>query len=369
VKVLVTGGAGFIGSHLVDGLLDAGHDVRVLDVLDPQVHDGAPGYLNRDAELVRGDVRDRDVVDEALQGVDRLVHFAAAVGVAQSMYEIQHYTAVNALGAAVVLEAALDVRDRLDKVVVASSMSIYGEGLYRCAQHGELAPDLRSDEQLQAREWELRCPSCGEQLAPLPTPESKPLLPNSIYAIGKRDHEEMFLTWGRAYRVPATALRFFNVYGERQSLSNPYTGVAAIFASRLLNRRPPVVFEDGRQTRDFVDVRDIVASVVAALEPGAGDGVPINIGTGRPTTVLDVAAVLSRELNADFEPQIRDEFRAGDIRHCIAAVDRARDLLGYEPTVPFDEGMADLARWLADQEARDLVDEATAALQQRGLTG
>ena len=369
MRVLVTGGAGFIGSHLVDRLVADGHEVLVLDSLDPQVHDGAPKHANRGAELIRADVRDREAVRSCLQRVDRLVHFAAAVGVGQSMYEIEHYTSVNAVGAAVVLEEATALRDRLEKAVVASSMSIYGEGLYRCAEEGvDVAPSPRGDEQLAAERWEVECPSCGAALEPLPTPEAKPLAPTSIYAIGKRDHEEMFLAWSRAYRVPTTALRFFNVFGPRQSLSNPYTGVAAIFASRLLNERPPIIFEDGRQSRDFVHVSDVVSAVVAALDPGAGDGVALNVGSGVPVTVLEVADVLSKELDVQLEPEIRRSFRAGDIRHCFAAIDRARDLLGFEPTVSFAAGMRELAGWLEGQEAVDRVEEATTALRERGLT-
>jgi dTDP-L-rhamnose 4-epimerase len=366
--VLVTGGAGFIGSHLVDLLLERGDRVRVLDSLDPQVHDGVPDYLSPEAELVRGDVRDPETVRGALEGVDRLVHLAAAVGVGQSMYEIVRYTSVNALGAAVVLEEALDARDRLEKLVVASSMSIYGEGLYRCEHEGiEVAPPPRSEEQLAAREWELRCPSCGEALVPVPTPETKPLAPDSIYAVGKRDHEEMFRSFGRAYRVPVTALRFFNVYGPRQALSNPYTGVAAIFASRLLNGRPPVVFEDGAQTRDFVHVSDIVAGVAAALEPEAAVDRALNLGTGEAVSVLDVAEALGSGLGVEVEPEVRGDYRAGDIRHCFSDISLARAELGYSPQVGFEDGTRELVVWLAEQEARDLVDQATAALQERGL--
>jgi len=369
VTVLVTGGAGFIGSHVVDRLLETGAAVRVLDSLDPQVHDGSRGQINPGAELIEGDVRDRETVRKSLKGVDRLVHLAAAVGVGQSMYEIERYTSVNALGAAVVLEESMALRDRLAKVVVASSMSIYGEGLYRCSsERTEIAPEPRSDQQLEARQWELRCPSCGQALEPVATPESKPLAPASIYAVGKRDHEEMFLAWGRAYRVPVTALRFFNVYGPRQSLSNPYTGVAAIFAARLLNGRPPVVFEDGRQSRDFVHVSDVVASVERTLVPGRGDGRAINVGTGRPVSVLDVADVLRRELRVEVDVEIRNQFRAGDIRHCFADISLARDELGYHPEISFDEGMRELAEWLADRQATDLVEEATDALVKRGLT-
>jgi dTDP-L-rhamnose 4-epimerase len=368
MRILVTGGAGFIGSHLVDALLARGDDVRVFDNLDPQVHDGPPDYLSPAAELVQGDVRDRDAVRGALEGVDRLVHLAAAVGVGQSMYEIERYTSINAVGAAIVLEEATKVRDRLQKVVVASSMSIYGEGAYRCPAEGrDVLVELRSDEQLESRDWEPRCPSCGVAVEPLPTPETKPLQPTSIYAINKRDHEEMFIAWGRAYRVPATALRFFNVYGPRQALSNPYTGVAAIFASRLLNGRAPVIFEDGNQSRDFIHVSDIVAGIQLALEPGKGDGLALNLGTGKTVTVRQVGETLARELGVEVEPEIRNEFRAGDIRHCIADIARARDELGFEPHVGFDEGMHELAGWLAGQTAEDRVADATTDLTSRGL--
>jgi dTDP-L-rhamnose 4-epimerase len=369
MRILVTGGAGFIGSHVVDALVARGDEVRILDNLDTQVHDGVPGYLTPDAELVRGDVRDREAVRKGLIEVDRLVHLAAAVGVGQSMYEIERYTSINVIGAAVVLEEALAVRDRLEKVVVASSMSIYGEGAYRCpAEDRDVVVEARPDTQLEARDWEPRCPSCGAAVQRLPTPESKPLQPTSIYAINKRDHEEMFLAWGRAYRVPTTALRFFNVYGPRQALSNPYTGVAAIFASRLLNDRPPVIFEDGEQSRDFVHVSDITAGVLLGLDPGAGNGLAINLGTGRAVTVRQVAEVLARHLRKPLEPEIRHEFRAGDIRHCIADIGRARETLGFEPQVTFEDGMHELAGWLRDQEADDRVAEATADLASRGLT-
>ena len=369
MRALVTGGAGFIGSHLVDRLLADGIEVRILDVLDPQVHDGRPGYLAADAELVEGDVRDGDLVARCLDGVDRVVHLAAAVGVGQSMYEIERYTSVNAVGAAVLLERVLEVRDRIEKLVVASSMSVYGEGLYRCpAEDRELAPPPRPELQLAARQWDLRCPGCGAELEPLATPETKPLQPTSVYAVGKRDHEELTLAVGRAYGIPATALRFFNVYGPRQALSNPYTGVAAIFSSRLLNGRAPVVFEDGRQSRDFVHVGDVVAAVRAALEPGAGDGEALNVAAGRSVTVAEIATTLARALGTSIEPQVRNEYRAGDIRHCFGDPARTLAALGWSARTPFADGMAELVEWLAGQSAVDRVDEAAAALARRGLT-
>ena len=369
VKALVTGGAGFIGSHVVDALLAAGHEVRVLDSLDAQVHDGRPEYLNAAAELIVADVRDRDALRSALAGVDRVAHLAAAVGVGQSMYEIERYTSINALGAAALLEEVIAVRDSIGKLVVASSMSIYGEGLYRCDAEGvDVSPQTRTAEQLRMRDWEPRCPGCGESLRAIPTHESTPITPESIYAIGKRDHEEMVLVTGRAYGIPSTALRFFNVYGPRQALSNPYTGVAAIFSSRLLNGRPPMVFEDGQQSRDFVHVSDIAAAVVAAFEPSVADGEALNVGTGSPTSVLEVAGVLGRELGIPIDADVRNVFRAGDIRHCYADIARARDLLGYAPKVTFNDGMRELVGWLSEVTAVDHVDAATEALEQRGLT-
>jgi dTDP-L-rhamnose 4-epimerase len=285
------------------------------------------------------------------------------------MYEIERYTSVNAIGAAVLLEQCLEARDRLEKMVVASSMSIYGEGLYRCPAEGiEVAPPPRPESQLAARNWEVQCPSCGADLVPLPTPETKPLQPLSVYAVGKRDHEELTLAVGRAYGIPATALRFFNVYGTRQALSNPYTGVAAIFSARLLNGRPPVVFEDGRQSRDFVHVSDVAAAVAAALEPGTADFEALNVATGDSVSVTHVAETLARVLGADVEPEVRNEYRAGDIRHCFGDPSRASALLGWVPRVAFDDGMRELATWLAGQTPVDRVDEATAALARRGLT-
>jgi dTDP-L-rhamnose 4-epimerase len=371
MRVLITGGAGFIGSHLADTLLKRGHEVRALDNLDPQVHPGGarPGYLDPQIDLRVGDVRDHRAVAGALDGIDHVVHFAAAVGVGQSMYEIERYTSINAIGAAVVLEQIAKRRDQFQRVLVASSMSIYGEGRYRCADHGLLAPQVRSDEQLDARDWELHCPQCGRALEPLPTGEDKPIQPMSIYAVNKRDHEEMFLAIGRAHRLPTVALRFFNVYGDRQALSNPYTGVAAIFGGRLLNDKPPLVFEDGLQSRDFIHVSDIAAGCVAALETGGADYRAVNLGTGVPSSVLDVARELARGLGKEhLQPEVVNKFRAGDIRHCVADITLARETLGFAPTVAFADGMQELLAWVATQQATDSVDAAAGQLAAAGLT-
>src|ERR671924_213501 len=370
MKVLITGGAGFIGSHLADRLLADGHDVRALDNLEPQVHRNGlrPEYLAAGVELHTGDVRDRDAVGRALDGVDAVVHFAAAVGVGQSMYEIERYTSINSIGAAVLLEEALERRDAIHKLLVASSMSIYGEGQYRNPRTGEsgLAPWLRPESQLAARTWEVLADD-GTPLEPEPTAEAKPLRPTSIYAINKRDHEEMFLAIGAAYGIPAVALRFFNVYGERQALSNPYTGVAAIFSSRLLNDRAPLVFEDGHQTRDFIDVRDIARACELALEHDGADGRTVNVGTGRPTSIREVARVIAEGLGKRFEPEVVNQYRAGDIRHCYADTRLAEELLDFRAEIPFESGMQDLLAWLETQEASDAVDAARDALVARGL--
>ena len=370
MKVLVTGGAGFIGSHLGDRLLLAGHTVRALDSLDPQVHSSSarPDYLDPAVELIVGDIRDRSAVSRALQGIDAVVHLSAAVGVGQSMYEIERYTSINALGAAVLLEQVLERRDSVQKVLVASSMSIYGEGQYRNPRSGEsgIAPGLRPPVDLDARQWEVLGED-GLPLEPEPTSESKPLRPTSIYAIGKRDHEEMVLAVGAAYGIPSVALRLFNVYGERQSLSNPYTGVAAIFASRLLNNRPALVFEDGKQTRDFIDVRDVARCCEFALVSDRADGQTVNVGTGVPTSVTTVARVIADGLDRAIEPEVLQQYRAGDIRHCYADTTLAEHLLDFRADISFERGMNDLLPWLEVQEARDEVDAAKAALIARGL--
>lgn len=368
-NILVTGGAGFVGSHLVDGLLAAGHRVRVFDNLTPQVHGhSVPDYLSPEAELVRGEMQDSSAVRRALDGVDTVFHMAAAVGVGQSMYEISHYMGTNTQGTAVLLQELLNRKSKVQKLVLASSMSIYGEGKYLCAQCGEVAPQLRSNEQLRAKDWEVACPACGESLAPIPTDESKPLQCSSIYALSKKDQEEMALLFGRTYGLPVVALRFFNIYGSRQALSNPYTGVAAIFASRLLNGNAPLVFEDGKQMRDFVSVQDIVQCCLLAMERSGGDGMALNVGSGEPISIREVAATLADALETDVPPELTEKYRAGDIRHCFGDISAAKKHLGYQPRVRFAEGVRDLVSWLRSQQPQDRAAEAVAQLSNFGLT-
>jgi dTDP-L-rhamnose 4-epimerase len=367
MRTLVTGGAGFIGTHLVKRLLDLDEQVVVLDSFESQVHGDGGWPLSNDVELIVGDVGDASASDRALAGVDRIVHLAAVVGVGQSMYEIERYTRMNTMATATFLERMVAATERPRRLVVASSMSIYGEGEYECRDHGRVAPGPRPDSQLSERQWECRCPICGHELVPIGTAETKPLIPTSVYAIGKRDHEELSLVVGAAYGIATTALRFFNVYGPGQALSNPYTGVAAIFASRLINRRSPVIFEDGRQSRDFIHVDDIVEGIVLALDSDDADGRAINLGTGRRVTIEEVAGALSAGLGLEIEPEYPEQYRAGDIRHCYADATLAQDVLGFHAGTTLEEGMADLVQWLADQHADDHVDDATRELERRGL--
>ena len=273
-----------------------------------------------EARFIHADVNDRDAVADALQGVDAVIHMAAEVGVGQSMYEISRYINANTGGTGVLLDVIVNNQASVGRIVVALSMSNYGEGAYECSVHGVVFPPLRSAEQLGRREWEAACPTCGQALKPVATPETKPMRPNSVYAISKMDQELLCLSVGAAYDIGVVALRYFNTYGPRQALSNPYTGVAAIFSGRLLNGRAPVAFEDGQQLRDFIHVRDVARATVAALESPAADGEAINVGVGDPLTVNDVATNLAGALGVDVEPQITGTSRAGDIRHCYADI-------------------------------------------------
>lgn len=367
--VLITGGAGFVGSHVADELLAHGYRVRALDNLTSQVHGtGArrPSYLNKEVELVCGDIRDAEVVRKALQGIDGVFHLAAAVGVGQSMYEIAKYTSVNNLGTAVLLEAI--VQRPVERLVIASSMSLYGEGLYS-HPNGEIRPGRqRSLEQLRSAQWEVRGED-GHPLTPVPTPESKQPDVASVYALSKYDQERMCLTVGQAYEIPVVALRFFNIYGPRQALSNPYTGVLAIFAARLLNDKSPVVFEDGCQLRDFVSVHDVKRACRLAFESAKTDGGIFNVGSGRRYRIRDIAEKMAQVLGRDsIEPQVTEQYRVGDIRHCFADVSLAKKHLGYEPEVSFERGIAELASWLEGQAVMDQVGQACSELFARGLT-
>lgn len=367
-SILITGGAGFIGSHLCDHLVERGYKVKVFDNLSEQVHGKErrrPEYLNHEVELIIGDVRNREAVIDALKNIDIVFHLAANVGVGQSMYEIASYTEVNNLGTAVLLEAL--IKNPVEKLIVASSMSIYGEGFYKKVT-GEVVPGFeRKLDDLKRGKWELSDEN-NNLLTPVPTTEEKAPQLSSVYALSKYDQERLCLITGRTYGIPVVALRFFNVYGTRQALSNPYTGVLAIFASRLLNDNSPLVFEDGNQKRDFVNVRDVARACILAAESPNADGNVFNIGSGHAYTIREIAerlaAVLGRK---DLKPMITSNYRAGDIRHCFAGTDKAGKLLGFTPSVDLESGLQELTEWLRLQKANDGAEIASRELEKRGL--
>jgi dTDP-L-rhamnose 4-epimerase len=368
-NVLITGGAGFIGSHLCRRLLERGYRVTALDNLTRQVHEDGirPTYLPADVELIVGDVRDREAVDRALEGIDTVVHLAARVGVGQSMYEIAEYASVNTLATGVLLEAMMDRPVR--KLLVASSMSVYGEGLYQDDSGQIMEAPPRGRTELERGAWDPR-DADDQPLEPLPTHELKAPSLSSIYALGKFDQERMCLLYGSAYGVPTVALRFFNVYGPDQALSNPYTGVLAIFANRLLNDLPPLIYEDGGQRRDFVSVDDVAEACALALERAGADGQVLNIASGQNYSVLEIAQRLTQVLGRDhLAPTITSKYRVGDIRHCFADIRQARSLIGFEPRVGLETGMIELAEWLERQAVgEDRFESAGRELATRGLT-
>ncbi len=367
MKVLVTGGCGFIGSHLVDKLIEQGHRVIAYDMLEKQVHLGKkPDYLNRYAEYVFADLRSKEKLKKALKDIEIIFHLASQVGVGQSMYQIEKYTSHNACGTAVLLDLLVNNKNKVRKIIVASSMSIYGEGSYRCKTCGIVYPNLRSALQLKKRDWQMHCPKCKKLLKDMPTPEDKPLFPTSVYATTKRSQEEMCLQIGSAYKIPTVALRYFNVFGPRQSLSNPYTGVTAIFLSRVKNNQPPLIFEDGRQSRDFIYISDLVEANILAMKTKEADYGFFNVGTGKPRSILEIANTIISLCYKDFKPVILNKYRAGDIRHCYADIDKIKKL-GFSPKTSFQEGMKKLILWSEDQKAVDSTCKAQQELARRGL--
>ncbi len=371
-RVLVTGGAGFIGSHLVDALLAQGDSVRVFDNLTLQAHPGGvPRFLAPEAELWRGDLRDPESVKRALSDIDVVYHLGGMVGNGQSMVEIREYIDVNAVGTATLLEAMVERRAQFRRLIVASSMVVYGDGAYTCSEHGVVAQALRPAARLRARLWEPICPRCERELVAIATSEGHPLRPTSTYGISKRDQEELCLTIGRSYAIPTIALRYLCTYGSRQALSNPYTGVAAIWANRLIHGKAPIVFEDGAQKRDFIHVSDVVrANLAASAAPRAADYEAFNVATGQSITVAELAGKLALAMGRPISPDISGDYRDGDIRHCFADVSKAKTSLGWSANVSLEQGIAELAAWASSERPGDVVDSSDRAnqeLKERGV--
>jgi len=372
-KILVTGGAGFIGSHLVDELLKKNHQLVVYDILEPQVHGNLsepPKYLSKNIEFLRKDIRDRDSLLDALRDIEVVFHLAAMVGVGQSMYQIEKYVDVNILGTAELLDILVNEPNEVKKLIVASSMSTYGEGRYFCQKcNKEINPKIRSEEQLKKGDWELKCSICGGTLIPMKTDEKKTQDCTSIYALTKKEQEKMSLLIGKTYGINTTALRLFNVYGSNQALSNPYTGVCAIFSTNLLCGNPPIIYEDGNQSRDFIHIKDVCQALILSMEKENSRNQIFNVGTGRQITIKKVAETLTKYINPEIIPLITNKYRLGDIRHCFSDISKISSAMGFKPNYSFEEGIKELIEWIKLQRVKveDKSDIANLELKEKGL--
>jgi dTDP-L-rhamnose 4-epimerase len=343
MTILVTGGAGFVGSHVVDALVEAGLRVRVIDCLHPAAHRRMPPYLNPEAEHVQGDLRDEDMVARLLGGVDAVCHQASMVGLGSDFDDVRAYVDHNDGGTASLLRC-LHRRRFEGRLVLASSMVVYGEGRYRCLEHGEVRPSSRDAGDLAAGRFEHRCPTCGAELIPVPVGEDSPLDPRNVYAATKLHQEHLCQAFARATAAPVVALRYHNVYGPRMPRDTPYAGVSSIFRSALEAGRAPEVFEDGRQLRDFVHVADVArANLLSLLAPQPLCGA-VNVASGEPHTVGEMAEALAAAFGGAIRPQVSGRFRLGDVRHVFASTARAERELGFRASVPFSVGMSALAR-------------------------
>jgi len=364
-RALVTGGAGLIGSHIVDLLVSDGWTVRILDNLEPQTHkNGQPAWINPAAEFRQGNVQDFETMHSALLDIDVVFHQAAYGGY---MPEMAKYILVNSFATAQMLEIIRDRKLPVKKVVVASSQAVYSEGAALCPEHRNVVPSLRPAEQLRAGDFSVHCPICARPTTSIPTPESTPGGGETVYALTKVDQERLVLLWGRQTGIPTVALRYSCTYGPRQSLFNPYTGVIAIFCTRLLNHLPPILYEDGGQTRDLCFVEDIARANLLVAATGKLDGLPVNVGSGRATSVRDLAAIIANQLGVAIEPLARGEFRPGEIRSLISDISRIR-IIGYEPRTTLEQGIARYIDWIKTQGAvEDYFSKAEAGLRAKGI--
>lgn len=370
MKILVTGGSGFIGSHLVDSLIGRGHQVVVLDSLEDQVHEGKkPAYTNPGAEFVLGDAGNEKILKKILPNVEVIFHEASSVGIGQSMYQVRKYVDNNSLGTAEMLQTIIDNDFDVKKIILASSVTVYGEGTYECEKCGRVSPQTRDKKRLEKKKWDPLCPVCGNKVSPLPVKEGDPCEPRNVYAITKKNQEELCMSIGSSYGIPVTALRYFVGYGERQNPSNPYTGVSVMFSTRIGNGKPPVIYEDGLQTRDFINVRDIVKANILAMQSKSADYEILNVGTGRPTPILDLANKLIKlhGKQGSLTPEVTNQYRSSDVRHLFADIGKIKRKLDFEPEVDLDSGLKELVSWLGQQEVADRSDDAQKELKRRGL--
>jgi dTDP-L-rhamnose 4-epimerase len=364
-RALVTGGAGLIGSHVSDLLRREGWTVRVLDNLEPQTHrQGKPAWVQEDVEFIEGDVADRETITAALRDIDVVFHQAAYGGY---MPEIAKYVRVNSFGTAQMLEVIREQNLPIKKIIVASSQAVYSEGAGQCAEHGLVFPEVRPLEQLQRGDWAVHCPICGAVTTSAPTPERAPVGGETVYGLTKVDQEKLVLLWGKQIGIPTVALRYSCTYGPRQSIFNPYTGVIAIFCTRLLNGLPPVLFEDGEQTRDFSFVEDIARANLLAAESDALDGLPVNVGSGAGVSIRKIAEQISDALDIRIPPEVNGEFRPGEMRHLTSGTERIR-AAGYIPQVDLATGIGRYLEWIRQQaDIRDYFSEAADILRRKGI--
>jgi dTDP-L-rhamnose 4-epimerase len=365
MNVLVTGGAGFIGSFISDILIDNGFSVAIMDNLEEQIHGNKKPYINEKAKFIKGDVRIKEDWKKALKDMDIIVHFAAMVGVGQSMYQPVRYLTTNVIGTANMYEALMELKMKPTAILLASSMISYGEGLYECKTHGKVCPLPRPEEQLEKKEWEVKCPECGEFIKPLPTPETKPPQNLSIYALSKYGQERIAMMNAEVLGVPTIALRPFNVFGQRQMLNNYYGVVNSNFLVRIKHNKQPIVFEDGNQTRDFVFVTDVAEASLAALKSGK-TGV-YNIGNGKPTSIKRIAEILIEACGKNLEPLITEQFRPMDLRHCFSDNSKIKRDLGFKPKVSIEEGLKKFVEYYENLEIEDGTDNVITELREHGL--
>lgn len=371
MNILITGGAGFIGSRLAAKLAGQGASITVLDTLSPQIHGGAdfPASLEKIARCVRGDVCDHDLVSKLLNDADVVVHLAAETGTGQSMYAVEKYGQVNMQGTAVLLDAIVNGKPKnLKKLVVASSRAIYGEGEYRCADHGRVFPHARIAADMAAGRFDPLCPVCGEAVTPLATTEAAPFGPSSFYGLTKQVQEQMVLMFAQTLGLDGFALRYQNVYGPGQSLTNPYTGILAIFSNLVRQGKGLNIFEDGHESRDFVYIDDVVDATAACIAPSVHGVMALNVGSGVRTSVLDVANAIVAYFKAQVPVEVTGAFRLGDIRHNFADIGRISKLTGFQPRWSFADGLKRFLNWAEEHEASDAgFDRSLAELKERGL--